>query len=742
MQLRRTLRPNGRRVAVAVTAAVALTATGAMAAGALTPPPFHANHTVGLKQVGPIDETNGFPLWYKDTTGTRLEMCLNPSDPNCVIMGPLPNPAAPVAFPSNFPDEAFWSKADTTIDAGGGNNALLNTGVEASFTGGVPKAGDQITFGRTRVRVSGLVDGADYRVTEPYGKHTFTAEPGAFKGINSTSDVGSLTPDGVFDQTLGAPVAPFLKWDPAAAPAAPAGYLGDPAAPHPVTGSPYNTNLFRVEGPAGSFAGSTQLCSDPTLGDDPVATDDCIESNQFTVQGKLATRAGVQVTKAFYQNFDTGNMIDLYAVSEPNQTLSVTGTGVSQTTMHGDASGHYFARVYSDGPPPTNLTVTNSTDKPATVSHVAQSMFGDKVHLTSAVYNTDTSTLKVTAQSGADLATLKLAAFPTAVPAIDATGSRTWTIPALAVPPDTVTVTSNKGGVGSSDVVVTGADFPSNQVKAAIAADANAVQIGGTVTLDGLLSTGTVSSYAWSIMSGPAGGASLTPTATGEGAAFQPTVAGTYVVKLLVTGTTPTNTSTDTYTITVSGATAVPVANAGPDQLGVVPTSTVSLDGTASKFAQSYAWTQPVGQNVALAGADTANPTFVMPVTTAPKTYAFTLTITDADGTPVTDSVNVVSAPDVVGVDSASFKVSSADWRIRGSANYCSANNLLTFTLKRPDGSTANVGTATPALALGVCSYDFRVKSAPVGLRPPAGSTMTVKSALGGQVLDHVITFL
>ena len=52
-----------------------------LGAGAVTPPPAHLNNTVGLKTVGPIDETNGFPLWYKDTSGQRLELCLDPDRP-------------------------------------------------------------------------------------------------------------------------------------------------------------------------------------------------------------------------------------------------------------------------------------------------------------------------------------------------------------------------------------------------------------------------------------------------------------------------------------------------------------------------------------------------------------------------------------------------------------------------------------------------------------------------------------
>ena len=60
-----------RRTAVAGLAVLALAASGSFAANAATPTPAHNGGTVGLKQVGPIDETNGYPLWYKDTNNVR-----------------------------------------------------------------------------------------------------------------------------------------------------------------------------------------------------------------------------------------------------------------------------------------------------------------------------------------------------------------------------------------------------------------------------------------------------------------------------------------------------------------------------------------------------------------------------------------------------------------------------------------------------------------------------------------------
>ena len=35
-----------------------------------------------LKKSDPINEDNGFPLWYKDSAGTMLELCLDANDPS------------------------------------------------------------------------------------------------------------------------------------------------------------------------------------------------------------------------------------------------------------------------------------------------------------------------------------------------------------------------------------------------------------------------------------------------------------------------------------------------------------------------------------------------------------------------------------------------------------------------------------------------------------------------------------
>ena len=181
-----------RRIAVAGLAVLALAASGSFAANAATPPPAHNNGTVGLKQVGPIDETNGFPLWYKDTNNVRLELCLDPSDANC-IMGDLPEPGPAGLVPGQLP----------------GRGVLVDGRLPRS----TPAAATRRCWSRRRRPPSALPTGCrpraarsasagsgsgppawstvrTYTVTHPYGVDHIDAEAGAVKGINTTEDIG------------------------------------------------------------------------------------------------------------------------------------------------------------------------------------------------------------------------------------------------------------------------------------------------------------------------------------------------------------------------------------------------------------------------------------------------------------------------------------------------------------------------------------------------------------------------
>lgn len=75
---------------------------------------FILSANAALQAVGQIDPANGFPLWYMDTNGLRLQQCLTladgtTADPNCLLVpGPGFDPTQPIVFPANFPTELFW----------------------------------------------------------------------------------------------------------------------------------------------------------------------------------------------------------------------------------------------------------------------------------------------------------------------------------------------------------------------------------------------------------------------------------------------------------------------------------------------------------------------------------------------------------------------------------------------------------------------------------------------------------
>lgn len=261
-----------------------------------------------LDSFGPIDVPSppghGYPLWYTAPDAMSLVLCLDedavnaaaPANKLCLLdREELAFPANPVSFPDNFWGESFYTRVDSEMPTANGT-ALLVTALEAAFFGdGVtddPKAGDNIVFARIRLRIDNPVAGATLKVTHPFGVNTFMNVPtGGTRNVNFTNDFGRVPPIN-FDVVLGGVIGPFLRWT---APDFPVldqngnAYIGDPAIPHEMTGSPLGTNFFRVEGPIGlGTPGASNLCADATLGDSMTNTTDCIETVLFVGSGKIA----------------------------------------------------------------------------------------------------------------------------------------------------------------------------------------------------------------------------------------------------------------------------------------------------------------------------------------------------------------------------------------------------------------------------------------------------------------------
>jgi hypothetical protein len=227
-----------------------------------------AQARASLTAVGPTVPRYGFPEYYQDSTGLRLGLCVENGDPFCTSTAPSAGPAMITSNPSstNFPEETFWWSAQADIDRPVGQTATIIIAQEAAFANGPVEAGQQMAFGRVRIRIDGLQPGADYTVTHPYGGGTFTANAAGV--VNETTDNGCAAAPCPFGTALGGEIGPFLRWDPKVAPAAPPGYIGSPLVTHPVVGSPTGDNFFSVSGPG--------------------IPNGTMSTNLFTVEGKLA----------------------------------------------------------------------------------------------------------------------------------------------------------------------------------------------------------------------------------------------------------------------------------------------------------------------------------------------------------------------------------------------------------------------------------------------------------------------
>ena len=211
-------------------------------------------------------------------------------------------------------------------------------------------------------------------------------------------------------------------------------------------------------------------------------------------------------------------------------------------------------------------------------------------------------------------------------------------------------VTDNQGGIGRDTVVVTvNAATPVNQAPTANAGpDQNITLPNNTTTLNGSGTDpdGTIVTYVWSKISGPAQFVVVSP-------AFPQTVInnlvqGVYQFVLTVTDNQGA-TGRDTVVVTVNAAppppppaNQAPTANAGIDQNITLPTNTVNLNGSGTDpdgTIASYQWTKIVGPAqfniVSASAAQTIVNNLVQGV------YQFVLTVTDNQGATGRDTVVV-----------------------------------------------------------------------------------------------------
>jgi len=619
----------------------------------------------------------------------------------------VPNPDEPVSYPNNFPGEFFYQLAGAELTVQG-VDLRIGMDLEGAWAAEQVVPGDQMVFGRVRIRAKDAPDGVTWRITHPYGVDQFTTSNG--DGINMTEDIG-ITP-GAFGGALKSRIGPFLTWDPAIAPQAPAGYTGDPGVDHQVVGSPYGTNYVKVE----------QVNADGSKVE-------IARTDLFSVQGRYATNSGVDVDKAVYRSGTDGKgFVEVYASSEVGQSIQVKANaalGTATTTLRGQ-NGRYYARIATNGnvAPGTRIEVVNAGDKPVTSKTVE---LADDVTVSQAAYNADTNELTVSATSSDALVDAD-------VPALTVTGfgnltAGTATFTGITAPPASVTVTSTRNGSLKVPLSTSGAGFVAGLPIAAFVAPDQA-QVGQPVLLDGTASSGDIASYAWQVTGTPG-------TLTGQGtsqATWTPSAAGTYTVTLKVTGPGGTSLPME-RAITVSPAVGVR-ANAGPDQAAQRGTR-VTLNASASSGQTSLTWAQVSGPAATLSSSTAASPTFTYPLLklptgpagTANPTYVydnaplvFRVTATAANGTTATDEVTIAPTVETLTGLTARFRT-RGEWRVSGTSSIKSAQNVVMVLGSNPTGRYIGAGNTD---ATGAFSFKGGATPAPAG-----ATTVTYISATG-----------
>jgi parallel beta-helix repeat protein len=262
-----------------------------------------------------------------------------------------------------------------------------------------------------------------------------------------------------------------------------------------------------------------------------------------------------------------------------------------------------------------------------------------------------------------------------------------------------LTATDNAGAIATDDISVfvntSLAPSPSNQ--APIANAGNDIRITlptNRVTLNGsgTDADGSVTSYAWSKVSGPSGGNIQTNNAASTN--ITGLSEGIYIYRLTVTDNAGAQATDDVQVIVtiappVAGNQA-PTANAGSNQSITLPENNITLSGSGNDTDGSitaFAWTKIAGP----AGGNIQSPTAANTVLTGltEGTYTFRLTVTDNAGATATDDVQVIVNAAPIVPNRSPIANAGHDFSITLPANSVTLNGTASSD---PDGNITTYG--------------------------------------------------
>jgi hypothetical protein len=700
-----------------------------------------------LVQVGPIAD-HGFPTWYRDSNGVRLEACTTLDDPLCsTLPDEVPNPGEPVSYPDNFPGEIFYQMAGASVTAGTAGTVDIGLDLEGAWATEEVKEGDQIVFGRVRIRANTAPNGT-YRITHPYGIDELNVTDG--QGINTTEDIG-ISP-GAFGGALNSRIGPFLTWDtfipgdttPGGAGEPPAGYVGVPGELHAVKGSPYGTNFVKVErrNADGTWA---------ALG----------QTDQFDIQGRLARNDSVEVQQATYRTMPDGTkVVEVFATSEVGEAIRMVAPdlGYKGITLEEDSydvtvggsthqEGRYYGRfavkdgvTVTGGSDATKIVIQNAGDVPVANKTVALS---DVVTVTEAAYDgTNLSVKAASSDSGAQLTVAGYGALTD--------GAASFT--GVDAPPNVITVKSSEGGSVTVPLTTSG-PFTEPDLPVAVATVTPTRPMANqTVTLDASGSL-DATSYEW-----VSDRRITSPTINGSKLTFS-APAGLYEFGLVVLDADGRRSKVLSVPVRVTAAEAV-TARAGAAQT-VLRGSNVTLDGSLSIGAETYSWKQIPnvdGQTftpVTLSGANTPKPTFTLPANPlpeqpgnnsgytalAPTPLRFELTVTGPNNVTSTAETVVRPQAETLAVTQARYRT-RGEWRLQGTSDLKAGQRVAIVVGSRIGATGLPTLASARGPVIGYATVDalgaWQFTGAGPDPRTSGATTVTAVSTLGGQAVSSI----
>ena len=359
-------------------------------------------------------------------------------------------------------------------------------------------------------------------------------------------------------------------------------------------------------------------------------------------------------------------------ITLPTNTATLSGSG---STTEGTITSYRWTKVGGG-----NATLTNANSPTLTVNNLAVGIYTFRLTVTDAAGNTAFDEARVTvnpevvnsppvANAGADI-TITLPINSTNINGIgiDTDGSISsynWT---QRSGPSTATLSGATNPTLSARNLVEGTylfrltvvdndgasafDEVNVIVKPAVVNSPPIANAGPDITVNlptntatlngsGSDSDGTIVSYAWTKISGPA--VTLT-NADRPALSLSALVAGSYTFRLTVTDDAGDRDSDDVNVIVVASNQS-PTANAGSDISITLPTNATNIVGRGNDpdgTIVSYLWVQIGGPTTAtLTNSNTAT---VSVSNMVQGTYKFQLTVTDDDGAQASDIVNVIVA--------------------------------------------------------------------------------------------------